>query len=388
MPPGAIPSQRMSDEGATGETASGPVVLTRLGAGEMEAAAVHWRQLEESLAEPPLTCSWAWTETWLRHYGDLVDPEFILGHRDGVACGAALISHGSGSGPPGVRCVRLGTAGEPQSVGELFVEYNRVLCLPPHRREFALALIEAITGDRRWDEFALDGFAPEEAEPLLAALPRFQVRPASSPINDLALARENGQGVLSALSSGTRARVNRSLRGFGAVETDWAQSVPEAIEILAQLIVLHQRRWSHAGLPGAFTARSPDFHRDLIARLLPLGQAALFRARSGAGTIGCLYNFVDRGRVLQYQGGFEQFPDNKLRPGLVTHVLCMEESARRGFSEYDFMAGEQRYKRELSTGERKLVWATARRRRLRPLLLRAARRLGAATGRLRRAAAT
>ena len=55
----------------------------------------------------------------------------------------------------------------------------------------------------------------------------------------------------------------------------------------------------------------------------------------------------------------------------------MQACLERGLHEYDFLAGEARYKRELSNGERRLVWASATRRSVRVVtgdLTRAARR--------------
>ena len=47
----------------------------------------------------------------------------------------------------------------------------------------------------------------------------------------------------------------------------------------------------------------------------------------------------------------------------------------RGLDEYDFLAGDQRYKRELSNAERELVWASLVRHRPRPVLIAAGRQL-------------
>jgi hypothetical protein len=42
-------------------------------------------------------------------------------------------------------------------------------------------------------------------------------------------------------------------------------------------------------------------------------------------------------------------------------VLCMQACYERGFSEYDFLAGDSISKHQLSTDARELVWATWRR---------------------------
>ena len=70
----------------------------------------------------------------------------------------------------------------------------------------------------------------------------------------------------------------------------------------------------------------------------------------GRQAIGYLYNFLHRGAVLPYQSGFAYEDDPKLKPGLVSHCLCVEAHARAGSGVYDFMAGHAQHKASL--GER------------------------------------
>ena len=66
----------------------------------------------------------------------------------------------------------------------------------------------------------------------------------------------------------------------------------------------------------------------------------------------------------------------------------MQACLERGLDEYDFLAGESRYKRELSNTERTLIWAVAGRRTPKLLLangvLAAGRRARAAVRDMRR----
>jgi CelD/BcsL family acetyltransferase involved in cellulose biosynthesis len=332
-----------------------------------------WEALEER-AEAGLTCSWAWTGTWLRQYGEVVPHRFLLVRRAREPVALALVTRSARrvGGVALVRRLHLGTAGEP--AGEsVHVEANRLLALPGERAEAAAAIVRALRATRGWDELALDGFDPRDAAALTAA-GGFELREAPCPATDLAAIRAGGGDVQAALSGGVRRRAARALRGLGDVETEWAATPAQAREILEQLVALHQARWRAAGELGAFASpRFRAFHAELVERLLPRGEAILFRVRAGGETIACLYALVDRGRVLFYQGGVAQLADNKLRPGLIAHLLCMQACLERGFAEYDFLAGEARYKRELSTTTRTLVWATARRRSVRATASAAAR---------------
>jgi CelD/BcsL family acetyltransferase involved in cellulose biosynthesis len=68
---------------------------------------------------------------------------------------------------------------------------------------------------------------------------------------------------------------------------------------------------------------------------------------------------------LMYQGGFAQFEDPRVKPGVVTHVLCMQACLERGLDAYDLLAGDQPYKRELCDREGTQSWLTERRPRAR-----------------------
>ncbi len=330
-----------------------------------------WQALEAHAGGGGLANSWEWTDTWLRHFGSRVPHRFALGERDGEPCGIVLVSEGVTRryGPLTVRHLHLGTAGE-ASGESVCVEYNRLLVLPEARVEFAAALLAALRREPGWDELTLDLFAPEDAEPLLRASPGMLVRRFPCPAVDLCQVRDSGGDVLSALSASIRARVRRGLRGFGEVRLEWAETAEHALGILDELIALHQRRWTAAGERGAFASPSfTAFHRELIARWIPRGRVLLFRVRSDQGTIGCLYGLIEEGRVYFYQGGFAEFDDNRLRPGLVAHALCMQACLERGLAEYNFLKGESRYKRELSTVERELISATLQRPRPKMLVL-------------------
>jgi hypothetical protein len=352
------------------------VVVYLLSAGARAFIADIWQTLETRLANASIACSWDWTDTWLKYYGDLVPHYFALGECAGLPCGVALVSQGVNRrcGPFRVQSRHLGTAGEP-GPDSVCVAYNRLLVTPETRDAFASALVAAIRHETNYDELILDGFAPENAAPLLRAEPAFVAKRHVCRAVDLRAAHATGGEILAVLKANTRKKIRRSLRGYGAIHTEWADTVEHAMDILNELIDLHQQRWTRVGKPGAFaSARFVAFHRALVPRLLAKGAVLLFRTRSASGTIGCLYSFIEQGRVLCYQSGLATVDDNKLRPGLISDALCMQYCTERGLTEYNFLSGDSRYKRELATVEQELVWASARRRRLKFFLVDSLRR--------------
>jgi hypothetical protein len=312
-----------------------------------------WRELECEYQPVRLTARWDWISSWLDAYQDSISHWFAvatIGH-DLIGVGLVTCSGPKPFRQRGVGLVHIGTSGEPvaQSVG---AEYNDVIVNGEHRDAFARELLRTIRRQMRPVTIQLKAFAPEDAAAFLNASPSFRTQELRCPVFDLKKARDERCDPVSLLRSGVRSRIRRSIKTLQPLTTEWAATLPHAYEILDDLILLHQDRWNREGRTGAFSsAQLTAFHRRLIAKLLPKGEVILFRVLQHGKTVGCLYSLVDSGSVLFYQSGFAEFADNKIKPGLTTHMLCIEQCIARNFHTYNFLAGEHRYKDELATSE-------------------------------------
>jgi Acetyltransferase (GNAT) domain len=339
-------------------------------------ARAAWMALESRVGEVGAMCSWAWTGTWLDHYGDVVAHHFLLAERDGDPCGMALVSEQSEVSRLRPPTIALGTAGEPPG-SSVFVERNRLLASEADRAEVAEALIGELERSRGWQRLRLDGMLPEEARMIIGERRAASWQLEESPLADLS-ALGAGES-LEWLPARRRRRVERTFELLGALECEWAGDSDEALSMLDELISLHEARWQARGENGAFASpRFSAFHHHLVARLAPSGRVALFRVRRGEETLACLYGLVEGRRLLFYQGGIAQHPDNRVRVGLAAHVEFMRACRERGLAEYDFLAPAARYKGELSNRSEQLVWAELERPGARLMLERAARRARAA----------
>jgi len=332
-----------------------------------------WIGLEAEIADPGIMCSWDWTGTWLAHYGDAVPHRFVFVESDGAPRGIALVTEPASLGRLRPPTIALGTAGEPPG-SSVFVERNRLLVRPEDRHAFAAGLMTELERDGRWHRLRFDGMRLADAQLLFDGRVGVRQRTDESPIADLLAGDEHD--VLTALPASKRQRVRRALRRLGALDAQWVQTPAEADSALTELIALHTARWRAEGQSGAFaSSRFTAFHRELVARLLPAGRAALYRVRRDGETIGCLYGLIEGRRMLFYQGGLRRFEDNRLRVGIAAHALFMQACRDRGLAEYDFLAPAARYKSDLSTSSEKLVWAELERPGVRLRLEQAVRKV-------------
>jgi CelD/BcsL family acetyltransferase involved in cellulose biosynthesis len=149
-------------------------------------------------------------------------------------------------------------------------------------------------------------------------------------------------------------------------------------EFMADLIRLHQERWTGDGQPGCFAAaRFAEFHRRLAQQWVPSGRAVLARLSHEGNVYGVLYGFISRNKCDFYQSGIARTDAGPFdSPGTTANLLLMRALAERGITAYDFLRGSSGYKERLATYENALVSIRIRRRTLRSALYRSVR-LGA-----------
>jgi CelD/BcsL family acetyltransferase involved in cellulose biosynthesis len=251
-----------------------------------------------------------------------------------------------------------------------FIEYNGVLTEAEAPPDLPLACLRAalqarLPGMRRWRgrRLVLSGVGSPQREAAEAGglVVRQQTRIA--PFVDLNTLRRGNQDYVESLSANTRAQLRRSLRLYaahGPPRIDRADQADVAHAYLDALAVLHQAGWQRRGRPGAFAnAHFARFHHALIDRAIARDEVDLLRITAGPRVIGYLYNYRYRGRALAYQSGFDYVPaDRHQKPGLTSHHVAIERNLAAGMSVYDFLAGDDRYKRSLANSEVSLHWLT------------------------------
>lgn len=185
-----------------------------------------------------------------------------------------------------------------------------------------------------------------------------------SPFVDLEALRHSGVDYLTERSANTRQQIRRSDRFYGrngTIETKRAETVAEAWAMLDAMGVLHQATWTARGKPGSFAEPFfRRFHLALIEAAAPRDEVLLLRVSCQEAVVGILYGFSFRGRMLAYQSGFDYgVEDRQAKPGLTCHHAAIRYSLAQGFKIYDFLAGEDRYKRSLGDRDYTQNWMEA-----------------------------
>lgn len=325
----------------------------------------RWRELE-SRADVSFFQTWTWIGCLAPERYD--DPVLLEARSAGRTVALGLFNRRRGWPSD---TLWLHETGLPQ-LDSIFIEYNGLLidaaCTAGADDSLRAACLAAarhaaLAGRSRGRRLILNGVDSAHLRAATASGTVFGLTTRHAPALDLAALRRNGLSHEDVLSANTRAQLRRSLRGYGALgalAARCATDVAEAHCFLDELARLHQATWQNRGRAGAFAQpHFARFHHALIDRAMPRGEVELWRISAGPAVIGYLYNFQHRGRILAYQSGFDYATaDRRAKPGLTCHHLVIEKSLTAGPICYDFLAGDDRYKRSLSDTATTLHWLT------------------------------
>jgi len=332
-----------------------------------------WSQLHAAAAEPSFFLTADWVETWLEVFGTALQPRILVfSEGDSQASdlvGICLLSFQTvWAGPIRLRRAYLNTSGEAEE-HEVCSEDNALLCRPGSEDAVALALAAHLE-TQGWDELVLNAMCSSPSLDALLRVPlgRHSLTRTEVPsyFVDLRAIGAQADGYLQTLSRNTREQVRRSRRTLeesGRIEVRPALTLARSREALDALVGLHTASWNARGKPGVFV--SPlfrDFHERLIRRSLPSGQVQLLEVVSGEATLGVLYNFAYGGASLFYQSGLRLDPDKRVKIGLVAHAAAVEHCRAAGLARYEFLAGDDQYKKSLATASRPMTWLVLQKR--------------------------
>jgi CelD/BcsL family acetyltransferase involved in cellulose biosynthesis len=171
---------------------------------------------------------------------------------------------------------------------------------------------------------------------------------------------------IASLSKNTRSSVKRSNKliehEHGPIKVDVVDLEKEP-EVFNDVSQIHLERWGRSDFGSGFNnPKFVHFHKKLLSNSygnLSATQRASFQAPSfktsflkitaGNTLLGYLYMLETAQQALFYLSAIKmQTTDNKIKPGLSMHCAAIEYYEAQGFTQYDFLAGQARYKTQMS----------------------------------------
>ncbi|MHC4404351.1 MAG: GNAT family N-acetyltransferase [Planctomycetota bacterium] len=326
---------------------------------QLAALAGHWDRLARGV---PFR-SWTWASAWWRHYG------VVAGDARRLSLFVLAVLDASGR-PVGIapwymeKHVGKGSVLRFLGDGEVCSDYLSVLSEWGWEDRVAAALADWLTrahapADRpagcrfgRWDLLELAGVDADDVATRLLAV-HLEARgntvhrrrgPACWRIE----LPDCWETYLSRLSRPCRRKVRQATQRI--LTTDRAvlhsvgrlDEIPDAWDVLVDL---HQRRWRAVGEPGCFASgRFAAFHRDVLPDLLRNGQLLLDWLELDGRPVAAEYHLAGNDVMYAYQCGMS--PDAlKDSPGHLGTIIMLRKAVEQGFRAYDFLRGDEPYKR-------------------------------------------
>jgi CelD/BcsL family acetyltransferase involved in cellulose biosynthesis len=298
--------------------------------------------------------STAWLLPWWNTFSVAREPRVFLARSGGSTIG--LLPAYRAHRPLGARQLRL------MGDGVVGSDYLGVLALPGRESEAARAIAERLLDEEC--DLALDGLA--EDEPLLAALAqaaeRRGLRLERTPLLPCPFARLDGDfdAWLRSLPGGAGSQLVRRRRWLErqrGYRIEVARSEDEVRGALETLFQLHADRWEVEGGSSAIEGeRVRAFHRAAAAEQARRERARVYLLHADGAVRAALYGFACGPRFAFYQSGNQ--PEWRQRSvGTVVLGAALEEAFREGRQEFDFLRGDEPYKRMFAGGRRLLVRA-------------------------------
>lgn len=353
--------------------------VTRTALADPAALRKEWEELQLR-SDSSVFLSWLWIGCWLEVYRPRVDVIRVMSGSDLVGLALLVPVVERRHGVIRSRCLRLHQTGIPEQ-DQIWIEYNGFLACSGMEQQVGEAIFHYLGQQPNWDEFVAGGVSSAMARGFarisgLASHIRWQ---APCYGVDLQLVRSSGKSYLDGLSANTRHQIRRSSRLYreqGELGLYRPGNPDEAVAMFDEMAPGHIARWGKGPYGSGFN--NPwfvRFHRALIRQNWADGGVELMQLRAGERVLASFYNLCYRNTVYFYLGVTVAETDNRLKPGLLGHSLCIEDYLARGFSFYDFMGGQERYKESLGKQHSQLVQISLQRPRMNLALERALRAL-------------
>lgn len=311
----------------------GPLLITSESFEQLE---TEWAALHTVIPGTTPFTHPVFAAAWLRHFTPAFPPVF-LGIRDEERLvGVATLE-------PGPRVARQ--LGDPN-----VCDYSGPIALPGYEGGVAAGIIEWLLEDLT---DGLDLWGIPEDSPMRAAFaegaarfgwPVAEEHEAVCPGIDLPVDFET---YVASLPKHDRHELRRKLRNFESAGEVAFESATEPAAISANMDrFLELMRTSRDDKDEFLTPQMEAFFRDVAASMAAAGMARLSTLWLDGKSVAMLLAFEDPDTVYLYNSGFDP-AEAHLAVGLLSKAYAIRDAIQRGKRRFDFLRGEEVYKRHL-----------------------------------------
>lgn len=312
-----------------------------------------WEALANEIEDENPFLSSLWMSTWLNQ--SPIENMIWLRVYQGDKCVSMAIFNISNQGGSlfSRRCGWLHKIGD-NAHDQVWIEFNDILSLPKYR-DGATSKILQWCSEQPVDTWKIE-LSTESAAWTNGSDFHHEVAQTPSFLVNLSARFSTCDEYLASLSKNTRGRIRRAMRylteTYGEIRlVNFKQSPPPSV--LEELTQLHKSRWDYTVQGSGFS--NPlfvDFHQQLMLNSTPDSGIEVVGFYAGDFNLGYTYNLI-RGKSCYFYLSGINYSDksNKYLPGLIMHTQAIAHYASRGFGKYDFMGGDNQYKRSLANHE-------------------------------------
>jgi tetratricopeptide (TPR) repeat protein len=321
----------------------------------------NWNAVYDADPEAQVFLSWKWISGWLAH---IKGPWFILAAKANDSAEAPYVAFFP---------LRLDTTIENSGVlnqvrmaGNYAADYTGIVCGPDAESKVIPAFARYIKQQMNWASLTLENVRMSERRfrLLLAYFPRanFQVTEKNRKVDDIdnslcpytALPKD-WDSYLASLSTNTRQKIRRFLKLVDA-ESEYRITV-STFETFEEDLKTLLRFWEIKWRPrkGDLIDSLVRTHGIMLTRSFQSGLVFLPTFWHGDRPVAALATLVDpRKRTFSFYitGRDETFDGPP--PGVILHGFSIRHAIENGFSEYDFLRGNESYKYSFRCAERKI----------------------------------
>jgi CelD/BcsL family acetyltransferase involved in cellulose biosynthesis len=356
----AKPAPRSAGDEASGRADAAPTTVERSAARELSIETItsmdrlrllepEWNELLRSATANTVFLTWEWIATWWCVYGKSASLHVLVVRDHGRLVGIAPLKRVNAR-VLGQEFDRIEFIG---SGSDVTPEYLDVIVRRGYEAAVASSFAESLAHEPRPHVLDLRPLRPESVavthmESMLANRGTSRrVLDAVCPVLDLPASID---AFMQGRSRNYKKKIGeyqrRSHRELAA-SVRMSASREDLQRDMETLRVLHCKRWGDK-TRSFLTDEYVQFHRQLAELALDRGWIRLFSLESRSRTLAVLYCFSYEGHYYYYQGGWD--PDYaRNRVGLVLMHRAILQSIVDGARVFDFLRGEESYKRRWAT---------------------------------------